>query len=489
MRRHSSDSDKDRLAIVPYQRTDDEFDPVRHARLCFGLGPQNYTMPNPERYQTVRNSGVQPARVYSQEDIDRFTSIFKDYFHGLTGFQLQNFKLTQSTQKYVSMLEFARGRDRILSTLFERRPKIWDLHAGSGADSFAFMMDLDPVEIILCQRSVPDDERHGTENMQASEREYRTMCENVKDFLKSTSLDALLDVAGEHNALPEGPATRRMHVKCKHLLAENFIMSSPNKEVDIIYLDPSWDDDRDSGGHTAGGAEMAPEQLFDQLRRLIWDPIKRQNIKVGCYVIKTRWNWKKIEQYMEDVNTEFVAKFSVRTHPFRPDERGLQPDEYGGVRGVYHYMILTHKEYKTIELENSQMYWDIVRNNVPVWVKRSTCVGIIKPLYSDHAKFPVYTETEPANSRGYFKINAHGRRRREKTEGPRVPGEHASYDSQRFEPGQYYEPVVQPEEAPVRYYEPPVPQPYYSSPNYYGSLPEETDARLKAAASASRRPR
>ncbi len=423
---------------------------------------------------------MKPAREYSEEDIKRFSLIFRDYFHGLTGFELKKFQLTQSTHKYVSMLEFARGRDRILSTLFERRPRIWDLHAGSGADSFAFMLDLDPEEIILCQRSVPYLEPRGSPNMQASEREYKTMCENVKDFLKSTKIDALLDIDGEHNVLPEGPETRRMHVKCKHLLAEDFIMSSANKEVDIVYLDPSWDDDRDSGGHTARGAEMAPEQLFDQLRRLIWGPIQMKNIKVGCYVIKTRWNWLKIQSYMEAVNSDFIAKFSVRTHPFRPDVSGLRPDEYGGVRGVYHYMILTHKEYKTIELENSQMYWDIVRNNVPVWVKKSTCVGIIKPLYSDHAKFPVYTETQPGNAKGYFKINAHGKRRQEKAEGPREPGEHASYDSQRFEPAD------QPTIAPAQDYEEDQP---YASYNPYNDLPPGNAARLKAAASASNRPR
>jgi hypothetical protein len=205
-----------------------------------------------------------------------------------------------------------------------------------------------------------------------------------------------------------------------------------------------------------------------------------KNIKVGCYVIKTRWNWLKIQSYMEAVNSDFIAKFSVRTHPFRPDVSGLRPDEYGGVRGVYHYMILTHKEYKTIELENSQMYWDIVRNNVPVWVKKSTCVGIIKPLYSDHAKFPVYTETQPGNAKGYFKINAHGKRRQEKAEGPREPGEHASYDSQRFEPAD------QPTIAPAQDYEEDQP---YASYNPYNDLPPGNAARLKAAASASNRPR
>jgi hypothetical protein len=485
MRRHhpdtSSDSDEDRYAIVPYQRADDEFDPAMHARLCFGLGPRE----KDDGFQMVRNQGIKPVRTYNDEEIKRFSEIYRDYFRGLTGIQLQTFRLTQATHKYVSMLEFARGRDRILSTLFERRPKIWDLHAGSGADSFAFLMDLDPVEVVMCQRSVPDDERHDTEDKRASEREYKIMCDNMKDFLKATKLDVRLDIDGDANALPEGPKQRHIHVKCKHMLAENFIMSSRGKEVDIVYLDPSWDDDRDSGGKAKRGAEMTPAELFRQLDRLIWQPIKLMNIKVGCYVIKTRWNWLKIQNYINEVNSEFVARFSVRTHPFRPDVSDLQPDEYGGVRGVYHYMILTHKEYKTIELENSQMYWDIVRNNVPVWVKKSTCVGIIKPLYSNHTQFPVYTETQPGNTGAYFKINAHGKPRQDKAVGPVNPEEHASYDSQR------YEPANQPTMAPVQDYEPDQsyePDQPYSSYNRYKVLPEESEARLNAAASASSRP-
>lgn len=486
MSRHNynigSDSDSDTLPEDPKRcKTEPAFDQAMHDFLCFGLGPRygpvhpQYVIPSPEWHRETP-----PKHKYKDQDIERFTSIYKDYFLGLTGIKLTNFKLTQSTHKYVSMLEFARGRDRILATLFERRPIVWDLHAGSGADSFAFIMDLDPQEVVMCQRSVPHGERRDTEEMRASEREYQIMCDNVKDFLKATKLDVRLDIEGDHNALPEGPERRHMHIKCKHKLAENFIMSSPGKEVDIVYLDPSWDDDRDSGGKATRGVEMTPAELFHQLDRLIWQPIKNMNIKVGCYVIKTRWNWLRIQNYMDEVNSEFVAKFSVRTHPFRPDVSDLRPDEYGGVRGVYHYMILTHKEYKTIELENSQMYWDIVRNNVPVWVKKSTCVGIIKPLYSDHAKFPVYTETEPSNAKGYIKINAHGRPRKEKAAGPVHPKEHASYDSQKFEPAD------QPTEEPVQDYEEEQP---YASYNPYSVLPPHTEARLKATPSAPRRPR
>lgn len=406
--------------------------------------------------------------MYTDAQIDRFSSIYRDYFLGLTGFKLQNFRLTRSTHKYVSMLEFARGRDRILTTMFERRPKIWDLHAGSGGDSLAFLLDLDPRELVMCQRSVPDGESHGP-RYDHSLLEYRIMCDNMKDFLQATKIDARLDIEGAPDALPppNHGAMRHVHVKCKHKLAQDFILSqAPHSEVDIVYLDPSWDDDHDTGGDSSRGREMTPEQLFQQLRRLIWYPIATKSIKVGCYVIKTRWNWLKIQQYMESMNSEFTAMYSVRTQPFRPSLSEYRPEKYGGVRGVYHYMILTHRQYKTVELVNSQMYWDIVRNSVPVWVKKSTCVGIIKPLYSTHTQFPEYTETQPDDQHGYIKIGTHGGKYREKALGPQDPGEKTSYDSQKFEP------AAQPREIPAQDYENSDDEPFESY-NPYSVLPSD----------------
>ena len=487
MRRHGcdteSDSDGDTLAIVPYHKTEHEFDQAEHARLCFGLGPK-YTHKYPDGYQAVHNSRAKPARVYTDAQIERFSSIYRDYFLGLTGFRLDKFKLTRSTYKYVSMLEFARGRDRILVTMFEKRPKIWDLHAGSGGDSFAFLLNCDPREVVMCQRSVSDMVSHGA-LYDDSLREYGVMCDNIKDFLRATMIDARLDIEGEPDALPAGAQRRHVHVKCKHKLAQNFIMSqTEHSEVDIVYLDPSWDDDHDTGGNSARGREMTPEQLFGQLKRLIWDPIAYRKIKVGCYVIKTRWNWLRVQQYMNEVDSEFIAQYSVRTQPFRPNANQYAPEQYGGVRGVYHYMILTHREYKTIELENSQMYWDIVRNSVPVWVKKSTCVGVIKPMYSSHTQFPDYTERQPSDASGYIQIGSHGKKPRERTTGPHNPGEKTSYDSQKFEP------AVQPSTMPDQDYESSDENNGYDTYNRYSVLPPESEpeAQLKTGACASLRP-
>ena len=477
MRRHyhstsSSGSDEDiegtPCSVSSLSKVDD-FDQDLHQFLCFGLGPRN----EGDWREVVHNRGKK-ARVYTQKEIDVFSENFRQYFHGLTGHRLNKFQLTLSTHKYVSMLEFARVRDRVLATMFERRPKIWELGAGSGADGIAFLMDLDPQELVLCQRSVPDGTHHG-EEYDHSLQEYNIMCENIKDFVQTVKLDARIDIEG--GVVEPSRKTRRILIKCKHKLAENFILShadKPGTEVDIIYLDPSWDDDHDSGGNTMHGREMTPSELFARLEKIIWAPIRNMGIKVGCYVIKTRWNWLKVQQYMDTIDSEFQAMYSIRTHPFRPNPTQPRPEGYGGVQGVYHYMILTHKEYKTIDVNNSQMYWDIVRDKVPVWIKKSTCVGVTRPEYSNHIPFPEVTETKPSNEKDYFMIQPVGRRKKdaERTKGAKTPQEQTSYHSQKFEPatrdgGRMEESGSSEEED--------EPNPY-ATPNPYDMLP--TDSRL-----------
>jgi hypothetical protein len=416
----------------------DEFDADLHQFLCSGLeGRRRRNGPEDADGFRVVRYGRAPKK-YTDKQIARFGEIYKDYFYALTGVRLQSFQLTRSTQKYVSMLEFARERDRVLATMFERRPVIWDLMAGSGSDGLAFLMDLDPKELILCQRSIPDTDRDDA-RFQASLAEYKVMCNNVQGFLRSVpGINASMRAEHMDHPVPFGEGTRTV-IKCKHKLAETFLMSidaHANAEVDCIYLDPSWDDDHDIGGNSMRGAEMTPKQLFERLETLIWGPIRRKNIKVGCYVIKTRWNWLRVQQYMDTVTTEFLALYSIRTQPFRPDVGRLKHEEFGGVQGVYHYMVLIHKEYKTVNLKNSQLYWDLVRNGRPVWVKRDSVVGMTKPAYSSHTSFPEYTEHDPHNAGEYFIVQPHSKPKKGAAAipGARTPEEQFSYDATRFEP-------------------------------------------------------
>lgn len=357
----------------------------------------------PKKAEPPKKSGVKknpgnrliPKREdYRIEDVERFTTIFKNVHYGMTGRKLKGFKLTPATHKYVTMMVHGRKRDQILATLFDSRPTCWDLYSGSGADAISFMEDLNPQEVVCCNKSVPEGVTYGPA-FEQSEKEFEVLKNNINSFW-----EAYPELRGDpaNNWLRKDGQTQTK-VKLKHMHAHTYIRScAEGTEVDMIYLDPSWDDELKDERKF----EMQPKELFDNLEENIWGPIREKKIKVGVYVIKTRWNWLRVQEYLPKVNSEYLAMYSVRAQPFRTklDEFG----KFGEVKGLYHFMILVHRQYKTVNAPNGQLYWDIVRNGIPVWVKRDTVIKIHKPEYSNQLSTPEFTETDPHNEAEYFKV-------------------------------------------------------------------------------------
>ena len=426
----SSSEGDDGVPDVRYKLNTELFDAKMHEFLCgqstarpgIYLGPRRADddgWNHVKRREVVRpgrrhpGNRTIPTRAQADpEMVKKFSRVFRDYFYGLTGRPLTGFELTPSSHKYVSMLSSARERDRVLATLFQTRPVVWDLMAGSGADVLAFLLDLNPKVVVACQRAVTNSK--DSSQFAASEQEYRVMEGNIRAFanafpeLKIVIHDS--SVADRHAlsagaGVDDGAAGTYIPptVKCKHQHAETFITSQKEgTEVDMIYLDPSWDDDYDQSAESARKFELSPAELFKRLDDIIWGPIKLRKIKVGCYVIKTRWNWLKVQEYLPAINSEVIAKYSIRAQPFR---KAVGPDGlYGQKQGVFHYMVLVHREYQTISAHNNQMYWDIVRDGKPVWVKTDTVVHPAKPVYSNQLNNPVFLESDPHKPAEYFLV-------------------------------------------------------------------------------------
>jgi hypothetical protein len=433
-----------------------EFDARMHAFLCgqTAANPGFFLGPYEGEWEEVKRKGrgapgrgpgkhhpgnrkIPTKAEANPEMVERFSRIFRDYFYGVTGRQIAGFMLTPSSHKYVSMLPSARERDRVLSTLFQTRPVIWDLMAGSGADVMAFLLDLNPKVVVACQRAMMPDDRDESQYT-ASLQEFNTMERNIRSFVQAfpemkiiirSSMDQNMLGAGEEEEDEEVPAGLDIPptVKCKHLHAERFIDSQKEgTEVDMIYLDPSWDDDYEESAEASRRFELTPTELFQRLETIIWGPIKRKKIKVGCYVIKTRWNWLKVQQYLPTINSEFIATYSIRAQPFRRQVGA--PGPYGQKGGVFHYMVLVHREYQTIAARNNQMYWDIVREGKPVWVKRDTVVHPVRPVYSNQINNPVFVEADPHDLVGYFMVQPPP---------PLAPGARGGPDQERPTPGYY----------------------------------------------------
>ena len=438
----------------------DSFDPKLHAMLCEKLsfmGPQDkdgFEIVPYKQKPGKRNPGnrlIPKKGEYDPEMVERFDKIFKDYFYATTGRAIDGFKLTPSTHKYVTMMPAARDRNRVLSTLFESRPKIWDLFAGSGADILSYLEELDPLEVVACNKSVPEMVVHGPEYDKSME-DFKVLQGNVEAFFK-----AYPELRGDpSNKWARMDGTVATNVKLKHTHAHTFILSCPEgSEVDMVYLDPSWDDEQKPGSKDERKYEMEPKELFDHLEEMIWGPIRARKIMVGCYVIKTRWSWLKVQEYLPKINNEFMAMYSVRVQPFRSKLDNV--GKYGEVKGVYHFMVLVHKQYKTVNVRNGQLYDDIVRNGTPVWVKRNTVIKVHKPQYSNHLGTPEFTEKDPHNEEEYFFV---------KPPPPKRPGERVTEERGSSKKRSSYDPnYYRPDKAPDK--------------NRYDVLPQEA-GRLQA---------
>jgi hypothetical protein len=238
---------------------------------------------------------------------------------------------------------------------------------------------------------MPED-RAGHETYPMSRETYDIMARNVNSFL---------------HAFPEITRKKRIKtdraptiVRYKHMFAQDYIASVPNNtEVDCVYLDPSW---HKNDGQTHK-YEQSPSDLFAYLQEIIWTPIEQKGIKVGCYVLKTRWNWLDVQQYLTTLDSHFIAAYSIEAKQLRLKlgEKG----DYGQVQGLFHYMVLIHRDYKTIPSRNSQMYWDIVRNGKNIWVRKDTVVRPGRPRYAEHLDFPAIREVDPRDD-NYFMVEA-----------------------------------------------------------------------------------
>ena len=380
-------------------RADDAFDQKIHDSLCAidfphlaGGSDDEYEGEWKVQGRRRKDKKVDPedrGKIKWKEDqptywIERTAKAYMAYFHGLTG-KMFDFTLTPSTQKYISMLESALERNFVLSTFFTSRPIIWDLMGGSGADILSFLLNLDPLIVVACQKEMPED-RAPHETYESSKETFDIMVQNIKNFLAEFP-----EITNpKKHGMDRVPTT----IRYKHLHAETYINSVPRgTEVDCVYLDPSW--------HKAGGYEQTPSELFDYLQTNIWGPIERRDIKVGCYVLKTRWNWLDVQKYLTMLDSKYIATYSIEAKQLR-NKLG-QKGEYGQVQGLFHYMILIHRDYQTIRSQNSQMYWDLVRNGETVWVKKDTVFRPVQPRYSDKLQFPAFKEADPHDDR-YFMV-------------------------------------------------------------------------------------
>ena len=367
------------------------------------IAPQNqlaarrkhYTVKHPDGfeqrmpYNTNGTPIIRKHTLISEQQARMFSEKYNAYFYGLTGKRI-SFIITPTAQPYISMLEMCRHRDQILMTLFDKPPVVWDLLGGSGGDSFGFLLDLDVERLIIVEK--------GTGTKEEISRESKALVHNIQAFCACFEEYA--------NALrPSREGLNDARVQIHHTTAKNFIeQANPSKEplsIDMAFLDPSWDkaydaDEQPQGGQQPSEYEISPTELFGYLDRHIWQPLRRNRITVDIFVIKTRWEWSRVQQELERINSEYLTLYSIQCIQFAEYLDTTQVGQYGEIRGQYHYMILKHKEYQVKQDTRSQWYFDLIRKGKRIYVDERTTVKPFKPRYSDHLRYPTvyYTPHE-----------------------------------------------------------------------------------------------
>lgn len=383
----------------------------------FLAGRKKRTIIHPGGFQEKReytSNGaprIRKKEMYSEEEVKVFSQKYNAYFYALTGQHL-DFKITPTSQPYLSMLEACRHRDQVLMTLFEEPPVIWELMGGSGSDSIAFMLDLAPKQMVIVEYGI------GEEGEKT--REKNALIHNIASFCKC--FDEYRDAFDPHD-----PGAHDKRVRVEYTTARDFINKSnpidkstgkrPRLHVNMVYLDPSWDkafyqavetEGRrktrvDPGGSEEEGEEKyvpniveeyesTPEELFHYLQAQVWGPVKENNIHVDVYLLKTRWEWSHVQKQLEQVNSEYYIPYSIQAVPFQEHLSG-PAGKYGEIKGQFHWITMIHKNYRTIYDRRTKWYMDLIRKGRKVYVDERTIIKPFHPRYTDHLRFPTVYDT------------------------------------------------------------------------------------------------
>lgn len=181
--------------------------------------------------------------------------------------------------------------------------------------------------------------------------------------------------------------------------------------------------------------EGSPEMIMNYIVKCILQPAFDANVQVDILCVKVRWDIspKKMQQYLQgypDIKDKFVVLYSVQAIPNVPSKKvkpsGLadgrsvireldgstrKKNQYGAMKGMFHFLIMKRAEYQYIPYERTQMYEEEVIQSHEVYVLENTFLkGPFQPRYTDHMPIPTvqtrqqYNELPTIDKQKYIKI-------------------------------------------------------------------------------------
>ena len=130
--------------------------------------------------------------------------------------------MTPASQPYFTSLESRRHLDVILSSLYRKRPTIWNLMSGVGGDALGELMYLDPAVLELVDKQAPEEQaclHHNIGEMKRAFPEVFESTDTPKINIHHKFYDQFIsEYAKQNSTSQKNPA-----------------------HVDLVYLDPPWD--------------------------------------------------------------------------------------------------------------------------------------------------------------------------------------------------------------------------------------------------------
>ena len=300
-----------------------------------------------------------------------------------------------------------------------------DLTSGSGSDSIAVLINLDPKQI-FCVDYMPEED----------------FVVELKNMQKKKYVDAFGDIYSPMKIMRngDGPEIWNQQISMHKQQASDFITrcakyfkTRPTYMDDEIlgYFDPSWDakyllglsDDeyqealKETGGNVE--FEVSPKIL---IQKHILGPMIEGGIEFSVFCVKVRWEMTsvKMQEYLNlnpEVVQHFVVLYSVQALPFVKsselveengrlyitDKQGKKKvrrkgQPHGSVKSQFHWIIMKNIKYAYLKDRRSWWYkkW-IEHSNTPVYVETGSQVKPHKPLYENALPYPNVIDQDEYN--------------------------------------------------------------------------------------------
>lgn len=401
---------------------------------------------NPNEWQTYepkqtkqRKKKEKQVSLYSPDRLNWMCEQYNNYFFAIWGKRL-NFVITKWTQPYLTSLENRRQLDAVLQTMFWRRPKIWDLMGGSGADGLGAGMHLDPEHLYLNDSMDATGFKLLEHNISELPRIYPDKFMEPDNRYDTEPRDNMTQISIFNSTAIQFIKSYAHHHHLKRIQPGQQHTASPHV-IDLVYLDPPWGrvpmERLIREAQMEQNAQITAEKDRQEEAGVVLDPrtismIEKEvdfatmiryvdcvvsemalyNIECSVLCFKNRYHVDRntFSTYTQHkkIGNDFNVLYAVQATPWISQRSASaraaepkNPDPLHATEGQFYWAVLQHKHYQS--MKDGRHDWDIeyVSNkHFPkprdFWVETATQLkGPFEPAYGKQMSYPTATWNQP----------------------------------------------------------------------------------------------